>query len=84
MASQFADPRCDELDKMLARFEPRRELAYRLAYIALSEHCRGDAAWKRRVLELERPLGRGARTDVLREAEKIMDELVKSATWASA
>jgi hypothetical protein len=80
MPGSLADPRRAELDKMLADLEPRRELAYRLALIALSEHCRGDAGWKRRVLELEKPLGRGARTEVLREAERIMGDLVRSAS----
>ena len=52
MPYDYSDPRRTELDQMLAGLPPRRELAYRMALSGLSEHCRGDARWRRRVEEL--------------------------------
>jgi hypothetical protein len=77
---RFTDPRCDELDAMLAGLEPRRELAWRLALIGLSEHCRGDGRWKRRVSELERLMDREGVdfAEILREAEAAQAEILEN------
>ena len=79
MASHFSDPRCEALDKMLAGLSPRRELAYRIAYIYVSEHCRGDDAWRGRVTELRHRVGKAALSGVFNDAEQITDDLIKSA-----
>jgi hypothetical protein len=81
MPDLFADPRCDELDDLFAIMPPRRELSWRLALIGLSEHCRGDAGWKRRVSELQRLMDlEGVDiADILREAEAARAEIVENA-----
>jgi hypothetical protein len=79
---RFTDPRCEELDRMLAALSPRRELAYRMALSDLSKHCRGDGAWKRRIAELRRMMaGEGVDlaavlTDAQAAREQIMGNVV--------
>jgi hypothetical protein len=65
---------------VLAGLPPRHELAYRLALVFLSEHCRGDAAWKRPVSELQRRVGPAELARILDNAEKIADDLIGSAS----
>jgi hypothetical protein len=73
-----ADPRCAEFEAWLTSLPARTEFVYRMTLRGLSEHCRGDRAWRARVEALcDRYGDTTARlAGVMRDAAKASDRIM--------
>lgn len=83
---KIADPRGADLENMLTNLSPQRELIYRFALRGLSEHCRSDRAWDRRVemLRLTLKLDEERLAQIFRGARDLEDFLIAELRSTSA